>query len=149
MATHSSVLAWEIPWMEEPGGLQSTGSQRVRHDERLTLSLVPSAECSNCDRLCDPQCLALYRESLLKPRLESVAWYTTNLRWCYSLRPLGSCYGAGARLGFNCGLRPGLETLCGQISSQHLELGVTMSILQMKKLRLKQVLALARDHPAG
>ena len=31
MATHSSVLAWEIPWMEEPGGLQSMGSQRVRH----------------------------------------------------------------------------------------------------------------------
>ena len=32
MATHSSILAWEIPWMEEPGGLQSTASQRVRHD---------------------------------------------------------------------------------------------------------------------
>ena len=32
MATHSSTLAWRIPWMEEPGGLQSTGSQRVRHD---------------------------------------------------------------------------------------------------------------------
>ena len=32
MATHSSVLAWRIPWMEEPGRLQSTGSQRVGHD---------------------------------------------------------------------------------------------------------------------
>ena len=32
MATHSSILAWKIPWMEEPGGLQSMGSQRVRHD---------------------------------------------------------------------------------------------------------------------
>ena len=32
MATHSSVLAWRIPWMEEPGGLQSTGSQRVGLD---------------------------------------------------------------------------------------------------------------------
>ena len=31
MATHSSILAWRIPWAEEPGGLQSTGSQRVRH----------------------------------------------------------------------------------------------------------------------
>ena len=31
MATHSSTLAWRSPWMEEPGGLQSTGSQRVRH----------------------------------------------------------------------------------------------------------------------
>ena len=32
MAIHSSILAWRIPWTEEPGGLQSTGSQRVRHD---------------------------------------------------------------------------------------------------------------------
>ena len=31
-ATHSSTLAWRIPWMEEPGGSQSMGSQRVRHD---------------------------------------------------------------------------------------------------------------------
>ena len=31
-ATHSSILAWRIPWTEEPGGLQSMGSQRVRHD---------------------------------------------------------------------------------------------------------------------
>ena len=32
MATHSSTLAWRIPWTEEPGGLQSVGSQRVGHD---------------------------------------------------------------------------------------------------------------------
>ena len=32
MATNSSILAWRIPWTEEPGGLQSTGSQRVGHD---------------------------------------------------------------------------------------------------------------------
>ena len=32
MATHSSILAWETPWTEEPGGLQSTGSQRIGHD---------------------------------------------------------------------------------------------------------------------
>ena len=32
MATHSSILAWKIPWMEEPGGLQSMGSQKVGHD---------------------------------------------------------------------------------------------------------------------
>ena len=32
MATHSSILAWEIPWTEDPGRLQSMGSQRVRHD---------------------------------------------------------------------------------------------------------------------
>ena len=32
MATHSSILAWRIPWTEEPGGRQSMGSQRVGHD---------------------------------------------------------------------------------------------------------------------
>ena len=32
MATHSSILAWKIPWTEEPGGLQSMGSQTVGHD---------------------------------------------------------------------------------------------------------------------
>ena len=32
MATHSSILAWRIPWTEEPGGLRSSGSQRVRQD---------------------------------------------------------------------------------------------------------------------
>ena len=32
MATHSSILAWKIPWTEEPGRLQSTGSLRVGHD---------------------------------------------------------------------------------------------------------------------
>ena len=32
MTTHSSILAWKIPWIEEPGGLQSMRSQRLRHD---------------------------------------------------------------------------------------------------------------------
>ena len=32
MANYSSILAWKIPWTEEPGGLQSMGSRRVRHD---------------------------------------------------------------------------------------------------------------------
>ena len=38
MATHCSILAWKIPWMEEPGGLQSIGSQRVGHDWATSLS---------------------------------------------------------------------------------------------------------------
>ena len=39
MATHSSTLAWKIPWTEEPGRLQSMGSRRVRHDWVTSLSL--------------------------------------------------------------------------------------------------------------
>ena len=37
MATHSSTLAWKVPWVEEPGGLQSTGSLRVGHDWATSL----------------------------------------------------------------------------------------------------------------
>ena len=44
MATHSSILAWEIPWPEEPGGLQSTGSHRVRRDWAATQQ--QQLECS-------------------------------------------------------------------------------------------------------
>ena len=49
MATHSSILAWRIPWTEEPGGLQSMGSWRVGHDWATSLSfwiqgLIPDHE---------------------------------------------------------------------------------------------------------
>ena len=40
VATHSSTLAWKIPWMEEPGRLQSMGLQRVRHDWAASLALA-------------------------------------------------------------------------------------------------------------
>ena len=43
MATHSSILAWRIPWTEEPVGLQSMGLQRVNVTERLTLSIPNTA----------------------------------------------------------------------------------------------------------
>ena len=44
MAPHSSTLAWKIPWMEEPGGLQSMGSPRVGHDWATLLSLLSIGE---------------------------------------------------------------------------------------------------------
>ena len=50
METHSSIVAWEIPWTEEPGGLQFMGSQRVRHDRAYTwhgdLSRGSGDECN-------------------------------------------------------------------------------------------------------
>ena len=56
MTIHSSILAWEIPWTEEPSRLQSTGSQRVRHDcateQRLETWGVKVAQ--SCPTLCDP-----------------------------------------------------------------------------------------------
>ena len=48
MATHSGILAWRIPWKEEPGGLQSTGSYRVGHDwetEELQQQQPPCWSC--------------------------------------------------------------------------------------------------------
>ena len=40
METHCSILAWRIPWTGEPGGLQSTGSQRVRHESDHTHTII-------------------------------------------------------------------------------------------------------------
>ena len=48
MATHSSTLAWKIPWMEEPGRLQSMGLQRVRHDWATSLTFIQWRICCCC-----------------------------------------------------------------------------------------------------
>ena len=62
MVTQSSTLAWRIAWMEKPGGLQSLGSQRVRHDQATSLSLsqhicsfqkkTDMIKCSHCSLWC-------------------------------------------------------------------------------------------------
>ena len=52
MATHSSTLAWKISWTEEPGRLQSMGSQRVRHDWATSLSLLHGRRNSPWDPCC-------------------------------------------------------------------------------------------------
>ena len=60
MATCSSILAWKIPWAEEPGGLQSTGSRRVRRDlvTKLLPGLTePESVISRCAGLRSPCCL--------------------------------------------------------------------------------------------
>ena len=44
MATHSRILVWRTPWTEEPGGLQSMGSQRVRHDLTTKTTAVLSVQ---------------------------------------------------------------------------------------------------------
>ena len=46
IVTHSSILAWRIPWTEEPGGLQSMGSQRVRHDWEHTFTIITCSPLS-------------------------------------------------------------------------------------------------------
>ena len=54
MATHSSILAWRIPWTEQPGGLQSMGSQRVGHDWNDLAHQSVSSVVQSCQTLCDP-----------------------------------------------------------------------------------------------
>ena len=63
MATHSSILAWEIPWTEEPGGLQSTGSQRVGHGcvtEPVLCDTGHKVHSSRC-----PECAPALQEDVL------------------------------------------------------------------------------------
>ena len=57
MATHSSILAWRIPWMEDPGGLQSMWSQRVGHDWATSLSFFLSMDVWVWDPWCCEQML--------------------------------------------------------------------------------------------
>ena len=54
MATHSSILVWEIPWTEEPGGLQSIGSQKSRttkQHERENVTYTTSSILSSCNQM--------------------------------------------------------------------------------------------------
>ena len=63
LATHSTVLVWRSPWTEEPGGLQSVGSQRVGHDSTMTatdgalgslhlFAVVNNAVMTTCINIC-------------------------------------------------------------------------------------------------
>ena len=54
MATHSSILAWRIPWTEEPGELQPMGLQTEGHDWMTSLSLLTCLGCGRLDRYTDP-----------------------------------------------------------------------------------------------
>ena len=72
MATHSSILAWEIPWREEPGGQQSMGLRRVRHDwatkqQQLSLKKQNKTKQNTCSRICNMNCLNVHHWMKLQP----------------------------------------------------------------------------------
>ena len=87
MVTHSSILAWKIPWTEKPGRLQSLGSQRVRHDWATSLSRW-IANWSNCF-----SCFFFF--CFLPPFLPDCVFITgytsgeevSSLPWCLSFFP--------------------------------------------------------------
>ena len=86
MATHSSILDWKIPWMVEPGGLQSLGLQRVKHDWAHGMHTLPSHGSLNSVPLCffHGTChgamflsfllLIFYHWIVCMTRLENVSW---------------------------------------------------------------------------
>ena len=78
MATHSSTLAWKIPWTEEPGRLQSMGSQRVRDDWAASLSFsffyFGYIELASVHKI---------KVTVLLNQLEMITGYDCN--WCFTL----------------------------------------------------------------
>ena len=81
MATHSSILAWKTPWREEPGGLQSMGSQRVRHDWATSLSFLNHLYRIVLQGLCLP--LANYLVSFFTPGWSMAAPQDVPTTFCY------------------------------------------------------------------
>ena len=71
MATHSSILTWRIPWTEKPGGLQSMGSQRVRHDQVTNTHTTVTITLSFLSRVLEGHCRKkglLLASALCSPR---------------------------------------------------------------------------------
>ena len=81
MATYSSILAWKIPWAEEPGGLQSMGSQRAGHDLAATAAAAHSLPWDSPDKNTGVGCHSLLQGIFLtqgfNPRL--LHWQVNSL----------------------------------------------------------------------
>ena len=82
MATHSSTLAWKIPWTEEPGRLWSTGSQRVGHDwvTSLTMSLLQVKKQTEFSKLKTLLCLSLHQEFIFVHRIRKSSDFFLDLQ---------------------------------------------------------------------
>ena len=92
MTTHSSILAWRIPWTEEPGGLQSTGSQKVGHDWATSLSLSYSTSLDSA-RLFSTGVLPAYissRVSIVLPPTST--WYCEIVKFYHSDEHIMLCH---------------------------------------------------------
>ena len=79
MATHSSILAWEIPWTEQPGGLPSTGSQRVRHDwatDTVTFTVTPYPSSPKQVSLLQSPSRHTWED--LPPKSKGTCWHLAN-----------------------------------------------------------------------
>ena len=96
MATHSSTLAWKIPWMEETGRLQSMGLRRVRHDWVNSLSLSVQFSRSVVSNSLWPQGMQHARLPCPSPTTRAITNSFQSRWWCYptissSVLPFSSC----------------------------------------------------------
>ena len=82
MATHSSTLAWKIPWTEEPGRLQSLGSQRDGHDWATSLHFSPLPTRRLVPSLCSHRILCFFQLLFYYPMLQLFPWFMHYLQ-CY------------------------------------------------------------------
>ena len=100
MATHSSILAWRIPWTEEPGGLQSMGWERVRHDwatntDRWSLPLASCVTSGTCLHLSElwvmivPILKAGVRLETMNERVWQGAWHILSAQCRLTLGAAG------------------------------------------------------------
>ena len=81
MATHSSTLAWKIPWIEEPSGLQSMGLQRVRHDWATSLSFFSFQGWNNLEKEEQSCGLKLFNlKTYHQARIIKTKWYWSKDR---------------------------------------------------------------------
>ena len=84
MVTHSSILAWKIPWMEEPGRLQSMGSQSVGHDLATSLSKVYNGASLVAQSVKNPPALqetGIQSLGQVDPLQEGMATHSSILAW--------------------------------------------------------------------
>ena len=90
MATHSSVLAWRIPGMEEPSGLPSVGSHRVGHDwSDLAAAAATAAIYLNCKEMCSHVVSSDMRLSYI---LSTVKWVMGSSSFCHRSWVRGNRY---------------------------------------------------------
>ena len=117
MATHSSILAWRIPWTEEPGGLQSMGSQRVRHNWAtwLSLSLTVIWTYYQPSSKADPTIDIFFRDKMPFPQRIELTQPPSVVGW-QRARPASGHWGLDGRWG------PGVTKLPrGKTQSQGLK----------------------------
>ena len=122
MAPHSSTLAWKIPWMEEPGGLQSMGSRRVGHDWATSLSLFTFIHWR---RKWQPTPVFLPGESQGQGSLVCCRLWGRRVGHDWSDLPdLPACFSEGREFTCNAGDRsstPGLGTYPGEGKGSELQ----------------------------